>query len=295
MNSTSADVTVQTHRFPLGAFTVHVVNDGDVTFPVAMFGVTAQPQELVAARLALGLGEQLTMPMNVVVVDTGAHRVLVDGGAGPGLPNAGRLRVGLAHAGIDPASIDTVVVSHLHPDHVGGLLGGDGALTFAAARHVLPREEHAYWAADPALGELNVPGEQRAYLRQAARQFLARAGDRLERLEFGAEVVPGVTLVRAVGHTPGHAAIEVHSGGERLLHVVDAFAWPDLHVPHPEWVGVVDSWPAHLIPTRRALLEQAGADRDTRVLGYHWPFPGVGRVTRDGDGWRYTADGAGPA
>lgn len=273
----------EVHHFTLGSFTGVIINDGHLQFPPEVAAATALPQELDRALREAGLtpGELLTLDLNFLVVNTGEHVVLIDSGAG-------NIVAGLQEAGIDPTSIDTVVLSHAHPDHIGGLLEESGRPRFSRARHFLPRVERDFWATNPGLGELLVPDDQREWLRSAPRSILPALGDRLDLIEFGQEVVPGIAIVAAVGHTPGHAAVELTSEGKRLLYMADAMTHAGLQFPHLEWVGGVDNWPAHSILTRRRLLDRAVAP-DTLAMAAHFPFPGIGRVIKDGEtsGWKW--------
>ncbi|MBA2681561.1 MAG: MBL fold metallo-hydrolase, partial [Ktedonobacteraceae bacterium] len=217
-------------------------------------------------------GELLTLDLNFLVVNTGEHTVLIDSGMG-------NIVAGLQAAEIDLTSIDTVVLSHAHPDHIGGLLDENGRPRFSHARHILPRVEWDFWITNPSLGELLVSDDQREWLRSAPRSVFPAIRDRLELVEFGQEVIPGITVVEAIGHTPGHAAIELTSEGKRLLYMADAMTHAGLQFPHLEWVGGVDNWPAHSILTRRRLLDH-DAGSDTLVMAAHFPFPGIGRVTK---------------
>ncbi len=273
----------QVHHFTLGSFTGVVINDGQLEFPPTIAAPTASPQELDRALIEIGLvpGKPLILDMNFLVVNTSEHVVLIDSGAG-------NILAGLQAAGIDPTSIDTVVLSHAHPDLIGGLLDQNGQPRFSHARHVLPRVEWEFWSSEPKLGELLVPDDQREWLRSAPHSVFPAIRDCLDLIEFGQEIVPGITTVAAVGHTPGQVAIEVSSDGKRLLYMADAMTHAELQFSHIEWVGPVDNWPAHSILTRRQLLNSA-AKPDTLAMAAHFTFPGIGRVTSDSQtsGWHW--------
>jgi glyoxylase-like metal-dependent hydrolase (beta-lactamase superfamily II) len=111
---------------------------------------------------------------------------------------------------------------------------------------------------------------------------------RIEQVDPGEAIAPGVTLLAAPGHTPGHLAVELVSGAERALHVVDAAAEPRLHLSHSDWFLLPDLWPLRALQTRRALFDRAAAE-DLLVLTAHFPFPGAGHVRADRDGWEWTA------
>ena len=213
--------------------------------------------------------------------------MLVDTGFNGAQPGTGQLLPSLRAAGVAPADITTVVLTHAHPDHILGLLGADGLPVFAAARHVMARPEWDFWATDPSLGELAIDAATREQFRAAPRAVLPAIRDRLELVDFGGEVAPGIVALAAPGHTPGHMALEITSGGERLLHLVDAATHPVLHLRHTDWFSPVDNWPAHSVPTRRRLLDRAAEERPL-VLGYHFEFPGLGWVVRHGEAdWRW--------
>jgi glyoxylase-like metal-dependent hydrolase (beta-lactamase superfamily II) len=124
------------------------------------------------------------------------------------------------------------------------------------------------------------------FLRRAAKDVLVALRGRIEQIEPGDEIAPGISVEAAPGHTPGHVAVEVAAGRERLLHVVDAAADPVLNLRHPDWFLAPDLWPVQALRTRRRLFDRAAAE-DLLVLTSHFPFPGLGRVTVHGDGWQW--------
>jgi glyoxylase-like metal-dependent hydrolase (beta-lactamase superfamily II) len=273
------------HRYPLGDVEVIVLSDGTATVPGAFYAINAGPQELAASLAEIGMTpEALTAALNIMLIDTGEELVLIDTGLGPIQPTSGQLLASLEAEGISPDEIDIVLLTHLHLDHFGAVADADGALVFPNARHLLNRAEHEYWTTDPTLTDLPLPEEFRQLFRDTTRAVLGVLEGTVELIEPDTEIASGVTVLAAPGHTPGHLAVEVVSGEERLLHIVDAAGHPALHLAHPDWFFAPDNWPAFEILTRRALFDRA-ADENLLVQTYHFPFPGVGRVTKDGDGW----------
>ena len=171
-------------------------------------------------------------------------------------------------------------------DHVTGAFDAAGRPVFPNARYLVGRAEYEFWWEEPSLTELPVPDEIRQSLREAAKAALVALRGRIDQVAPGDEVASGVSVVDAAGHTPGHLAIEVAADGERLLLVGDAASQPVLHLEHPDWFAGSDNWPVQSVVSRRLLLDRAAAE-DLLVATYHFPFPGLGRVAKEGDGWRW--------
>ncbi len=294
MDTLGADLDAPTtapHRFRLGQFDLMVVNDGDYTAPAAFLAVNAPPQDLTRELAAMGQAmDAYRTTINDLLIDTGDHRVLVDTGFGASgrafYPDTGKLLPTLRVAGIGPDAVDTVILTHLHGDHIGGALDAEGRPAFPNARYLISQAEYDFWWGEPDLAELPLPEEFRQVFRAGAKGTLVALQGQLEQVEPDMEVVPGVRLVAAYGHTPGHVAVEVSSGGETLLHVVDAAGDPILHLRHPDWYYAPDNWPEAEVRTRRRLFDRA-ANEGLLVLAHHFPFPGLGHVAKDGDGWRW--------
>jgi glyoxylase-like metal-dependent hydrolase (beta-lactamase superfamily II) len=183
-----------------------------------------------------------------------------------------------------------VFLSHMHSDHFGGALDADGAPAFPNARYLINAVEQEYWAGSPTLAELVVPEEMKPQFVQPAVDTLAALQSVLETIAPGDEIAPGLTAVDARGHTPGHLAVEIASDGEGLLHIVDAAHVPEIHLAHPGWFMAADNWPAWSVTSRKAIFDRA-ADEGLLVSTYHFPFPGIGRVTKDEIGWIWTPEG----
>jgi glyoxylase-like metal-dependent hydrolase (beta-lactamase superfamily II) len=283
-------MNAESHRFAVGSFACTAVADGTFAYPPTAFAANVPPARVAEELAAHGRpADAIVTPYTCLAVDTGTHRVLVDTGMGPlppGLPETtGKLRERLRAAGIDPAEIDTVVLTHGHGDHIGGNLDADGAVAFPNARFAMWRSEWDFWTADPSLAELRADDQMKDLLRQWARTNLPPVRDRVDLIDRETEVVPGITALPAPGHTPGHMALAIASGGALLLHLADVALDP-YQLAHPDWVAVFDFDPAQAVATRRRLFDRA-ADEGALVLCYHFPFPGLGRVARAGEGWRW--------
>ena len=231
-------------------------------------------ERMLAAFRALSL--PLTFCRNILLVDTGDKRVLIDSGMGQSDPaDPGHLLDRLREESITPESIDTVIITHYHQDHIGGLLDHAGNPTFPKARLVVPAPEHAYWMSEDILAGLDAPDAARL------RQTFAAYAERLILMDDTADIEPGIHYVPTPGHSPGHHAVQIESGDARLLHIVDT-----IHMPIQ--LNALDAapfdWqqPDIAIATRRALMARAESE-NLLLMAYHFPFPGMGYVRRRGD------------
>jgi glyoxylase-like metal-dependent hydrolase (beta-lactamase superfamily II) len=203
------------HRFRLGDLSLRVLDDGAFGIPFDWLAANARPRALADAAAAGDLPTDVVpLQINTLLVETGGQLVLIDTGYGAVSPNpdGGKLPLALQAEGIAPEEIDLVLLTHLHFDHVGGALDVAGKPAFANARYLVNRAEHEFWLSSPSLVELPIPDDTKQFVRQVAKDTAAALKDKIEQVDPGDEVAPGVTVVAAPGHTPGHVGVEVASG-----------------------------------------------------------------------------------
>lgn len=269
------------HRFRVGEFECVSLSDGSLDYSLKNMYANVPVEQVEEALRQHNLPvEYVTTPYTYLYVNTGAHRLLVDMGAGSLGPRTGRLVQSMRAAGIDPGEIDSVAITHAHPDHVGGTLDAEGQLTFANAHYTLCKDEWEFWFSERA--EAKTP----EYLVTCARTNLEPLRERVTLLEEEGQILPGVAVLFCPGHTPGHMAVSVSSGGERLLYVGDTVLQP-LHLEHPDWVSIYDILPDQAETSKRRIFDLA-AEEGCWVIGQHFPpFPSLGRVVKRGKEWQW--------
>lgn len=203
------------------------------------------------------------------LIDTGAEKILFDTGFGD---EDSSLLQCLQDLGLQPGDIDLVVITHGHPDHIGGLVR-NGEAVFSKARYVFGAAEFVFWT------EAEAVREARLSNRDLFRRVCAGLADRATFVAPGDEVVPGITAIDAAGHSPGLLAFHVESDGHQLLIWSDAFLHSVVSIQRPEWHADLDDEKEQAVETRKRLLNMA-ADHRLLVAGYHMPFPGLGHVER---------------
>jgi glyoxylase-like metal-dependent hydrolase (beta-lactamase superfamily II) len=275
------------HHFRLGQIALRVLDAGAFMAPASLPITNAPPLALAAALAKAKLSaDGYPLPVHPLLVETAGQRVLIDTGVGSmtAFDAVDTLPAALAAAGIAPEEIDVVLFSHLHFDHSSGAIDAAGKPAFPNARYLVGRTEYEFWWGEPSLLELPFPDEFRQFFRETGKAPLLALHGKIEQIEPGDEVAQGVRVVDAAGHTPGHLAVEISSDGAGLLHVGDAASQPVLHLEHPDWFAGSDNWPAQSLTGRRQLLDRA-ANEELLLMTYHFPFPGLGHVSIDGDGW----------
>lgn len=276
------------YRFQLGGIAATVLSDGLIGGPPRIYAIDAPDDELrEALRRAFLPVDHLALNLNTLLIETGGRRILLEAGAGQTMgPNGGRLFANLAAIGLSPEDIDAVVVSHIHPDHVGNLRTPEGGKAFPRATVFMPRADWAFFVrGEPDLSYMPVPEDFRRRFAAAIRRSVEPVAREVELYEGGAEILPGLATVAAHGHTPGMAAFLVHSGRDQLLLTADLAYHPVVNVDRP-WRPGPDRDPAAALAARRSLFDRAAADR-IPVLGFHFPFPGIGRLLKTETGYAW--------
>ncbi|MCQ1573269.1 MBL fold metallo-hydrolase [Neorhizobium galegae] len=272
------------HKFKLGGFQVVAVKDGarPSGAPGETFGLN-QPPETLAALLTQNFlpTEQFVNSFSPTLIDTGSNVILFDTGLGkPGrAQGVGRLIEGLAAAGYMPEDISIVVITHMHGDHIGGLME-DGKPAFPKARYITGQVEYDFWT-DAARAGTPAEGNQKSVLAN-----VKPLAEKMTFLKDGGEVVSGITAMLAPGHTPGMLNFNVESQGKRLILAADTVNHYVLSLQRPEWEVRFDMDKAQGAATRKKVLDMVATDK-VAFLGYHMPFPAVGFVEKQGTSYRF--------
>jgi glyoxylase-like metal-dependent hydrolase (beta-lactamase superfamily II) len=272
----------------IGEIDVLVVSDGVLLLPGAMLAHNAEP-----SVRAAWLKDNFLPPdafdwaLNVVVVRSGSRTILIDAGMGtefPDLPKSGQLIHRLEAAGIDLSSVTDVVLTHMHMDHIGGLLvDGVKEQLRPDLRIHLAAAEVKFWES-PDFSRVSMPPGFPDALRKTAKQFAKEYRSQLRTFEEEVEVAPGVVVTRTGGHTPGHSIVRVASGGDRLTFAGDLVF--TVGFEHPDWFNGFEHDPEEAVRVRTSLLRELAAN-GSLLVATHMPFPSVGHVAVAGDAFRW--------
>jgi len=249
----------------------------------------ASIEETKNALVAAGLpADFVSIPITALVLNLNGKLVLCDAGAGGQVQPlernytiiSGKLIANMTAAGINPAKIETILISHFHPDHIYGLMAKDNAPIFPDAEIIVPAYEYKWWT-DPSVINRLPPG--RRPLAQRI-QAVFPTWKNIRQVAGEPEVLPGVRFVSAPGHTPGHTAFHLSSGKEQMMISNDTAYVPALNAAHPDWHGAFDQDKPLASISRRKLLDRVIADK-MMICGYHFPWPAVGTIAKDGTGF----------
>src|ERR1700730_183048 len=275
--------------YKVGSAEVTAIYDGIWEKPHdPAFIANASVDDVKAAMVKAGLpADFVSIPFTVVVVKTGGKTILCDSGTGgqlPVQPPAGKLAANMKAAGIDPAKIDTILISHFHPDHIFGLMEKDtNKPVYPDVEIIVSDVEYKFWT-DPAVID-RLPEARKGLARRI--QAVFPTWKNIRQVAGEPEVAPGIRFVSAPGHTPGHRAFHLASGGKELMISNDTAYVPALVVANPGWHGQYDQDAAMAEASRHKLLDRVIADK-IQICGYHFPFPAAGTIAKDGTGYALT-------
>jgi glyoxylase-like metal-dependent hydrolase (beta-lactamase superfamily II) len=271
------------YSFKQGALDVTVVSDGHLVLPISILSPDAPPEELKAILTSIGVtGDKVEPQTNATLIKAGSDLILFDTGSGNEFqPTAGKLVENLKGAGVAPESITKVVFTHAHPDHIWGTAPG-GKLTYPNASYYAASAEWDFWMNPETVNKF--PKEMQGFVTGAQKHWTATK-DKVTMVKPGDEIAAGIKVLDTTGHTPGHVSFEV-PGGEGLIIIGDAIAVPAIFFAHPEWHFGFDANNDAAVATRQKLLDRASTDK-VKLLGFHWPYPGVGYAEKKGSGYQY--------
>ena len=270
------------HR-KIGDIVVTAVSDGYLIMDREM--TRNLPAEERHAALSANFRDELVFSVNAFVIRSGDRVALIDTGSGRYLgPTTGHLVENLAAAGLAPEDVDTVLLTHMHPDHSAGLTDmTTGQLVFPNAELVVHEAEPRHWFDDAQMAKASDLYKE-LHFRMTREQVTPYLGQL--RTHTGGEVFPGVTAVPLVGHTPGHSGYLIESGGQGLLIWGDVIHIPEVQFARPEITMVPDLDPDSAVASRRRILDMAEQDR-LLVTGMHLHYPGFGNVSRENGIFRF--------
>jgi glyoxylase-like metal-dependent hydrolase (beta-lactamase superfamily II) len=274
------------YRYKIGSYQLTALYDGIWYRPITDKFIRNAPFAEVEHALdaAFMPHDKLATPFTALVVNTGGKLILIDTGTGGQIsPSAGELRANLVAAGIDPAAVDAIVISHFHPDHINGIKDKDNNLIFPNAEIMVPAPEWAFWMDDANLNA--APADLKpTFLNQ--RRIFTDIKKQVTQYQPGKEVVPGIVTLPAPGHTPGHTVFAIHSGDQSLLVLSDTAQHPAVFARHPNWQAAFDVDGPAAVATRKKIFDRAAADR-MLITGYHFPFPACGHLIKTATGYEH--------
>jgi glyoxylase-like metal-dependent hydrolase (beta-lactamase superfamily II) len=279
------------YRYKVGAYECTSINDGARSFPMPDKFVTNVPKDeaLKAAEAAYMPKGMVTVPFNPQLINTGSKLILIDCGNGvsmlePTKGAVGRTLQNLSAAGVDPKSIDMVVMSHLHPDHTNGIRAAAGSMAFPNAELLVPAKEWEFWMSDDNAAKAQSNEMMKNYFANV-KKIYAGIESKVTRYDWGKEVAPGITAIGTPGHTPGHTSFAVASGDAKVLIQADVTNIPEFFLRNPDWHVAYDTEPELAQTTRHKFYDMAAAEKAT-VVGFHFTFPSIGHVEKDGNKYR---------
>jgi glyoxylase-like metal-dependent hydrolase (beta-lactamase superfamily II) len=278
------------YRYKVGDYECTSINDGVFLRPVDNFVSNISKEEASAAAEAAYMPKgMIAVPFNPQLINTGKKLVLIDSGNGAAMFEPSKGRVGrtlhnLAAAGVDPKSIDIVLISHLHPDHTNGIHAADGSMAFPNAEIMVPAKEWDFWMSADNAAKAQSNEMMKNYFANVKKVYTG-IESKITRYDWGKEVAPGITSIATPGHTAGHTSFAVASGNSKILIQSDVTNIPEFFLRNPDWHVAYDADPEMAQATRHKFYDMAAAEKAT-VVGFHFVFPSIGHVEKDGNKYR---------
>jgi glyoxylase-like metal-dependent hydrolase (beta-lactamase superfamily II) len=279
------------YRYKVGSFECTSINDGARSFPMPDGWVknVAKDKALAAARAAYMPDGMVTVPFNPQLINTESKLILIDSGTGVGSFNATKGQIGrtlqtVQAAGVDPKNVDVVLVSHLHPDHTNGIRLPDGGMAFPNAEIMVPTKDWEFWMSADNAAKAESSKMMKDYFDNVKKVYNG-IENKVTKYEWGKEIIPGITSVATPGHTPGHTSFVVASGSSKVLIQSDVTNIPEFFLINPDWHVAYDIDPDMAQQTRHKFYDMASAE-NALVVGFHFSFPSMGHVEKNGTGYR---------
>jgi glyoxylase-like metal-dependent hydrolase (beta-lactamase superfamily II) len=279
--------TPETNSFKLGKFAFTVIRDGKsvIDNPQGTFGTNQTPDDVNALLTANFLPtDKFINSYAPTLIDTGSDVILFDTGFGEGgrANGNGQLLAGMAAAGYAPEQVTLVVLTHMHGDHIGGLMEG-GAPAFKNARYVAGQVEYDFWKD---MSRMGTPAENG---HKGVLKNVVPLAEKITFVSEGSTVAPGITAMEAFGHSPGHLVFHIESEGKRLMITADTANHFVLSLQRPDWEVRFDADKTKAAATRARVFDMIATDR-LPFVGYHMPFPAVGFIEKQGQGYRFVPE-----
>jgi len=263
----------------IGDITIDTLSDGHLTLPqAATFGdATAEDLAPILQQYGIAADAPLMPDCNVTLVRDGERTILFDVGAGPDfMATAGKLSVALDAIGVSPDDITHIVFTHAHPDHLWGVLDDFDEPFFPNATYMIGKTEWDYWIAPETVDKI---GAERTTFAVGAKRRLEALEDNITFLEDGEEILPNIAARGTFGHTPGHMAFQVGAGTESVMILGDCIGNHHVAFARPDLASGSDQDADMGIATRTMLLDQLASEQ-MHLIGFHLPYPGIGRAER---------------
>jgi glyoxylase-like metal-dependent hydrolase (beta-lactamase superfamily II) len=272
------EALINCYRFKLGDFLCMVIMDGIIVEPKKQLTARPKNQDIQFKQIMNVLCMFVKTQEHSVVIDTGFGRQVRIGGTLQ--TNVGNMLQNLQHEGIRRSEVDTVILSHIHADHIGGVTDKKGRLTFPNARHVVSKAEWDFWVSKPDLSNVNKSLKQTTL--KAINDSLIPFREQFNLLENEIEIVPGVKMIKSPGHTPGHIALQITSDNEKLFCIFDIWHSP-IEFTDPKLFESSDMLVEEAKSTRNQIISRITTS-NALVFASHFPFPGLGHLLKDNNG-----------